>query len=72
MTIETELKKRLKYPYKWGNIQNNYYDKMTNFIYTNFHLDEVINRLKSDFENTPDFYQMFNYALNRWYCTGSA
>jgi len=31
--IETELKKRLKYPYLWGRKQNNDYDHRTNFIY---------------------------------------
>ena len=47
--IETELKKRLIYPYKWGRKQNDQFDKLTNFIYRTFLFDDVtellVNRL---------------------------
>ncbi len=34
--IESELKKRLVYSYKWGQKQNDSFDKPTNFIYHTF------------------------------------
>ena len=34
--IESELKKRLSYPYKWGQKQNDIFDNQTNFIYHTF------------------------------------
>ena len=32
--IESELKKRLSYPYKWGQKQNDNFDRLTNFVYS--------------------------------------
>ena len=32
--LETELQKRLQYPYLWGRKQNDFWDGYTNFIYT--------------------------------------
>ena len=40
--IESELKKRLNYPYKWGRKQNDYFDKLTNFVYKISSFEEVL------------------------------
>ena len=42
--IEFELKKRLVYPYKWGQKQNDIFDKQTNFIYHTFSFEELLKR----------------------------
>ncbi|WP_299465395.1 hypothetical protein [uncultured Microscilla sp.] len=64
--IESELKKRLIYPYKWGRKQSNSWDRDTNFIYQtdNFQeLEEIINGFNPGLKN---------YTLNRWYNFWSA
>ncbi len=70
--IETELKKRLIYPYKWGRKQNDQFDKLTNFIYRTFLFDDIIKEINSKFENDKDKKNISNYALNRWYNFWSA
>ncbi|MEA1986419.1 MAG: hypothetical protein U9N76_02880, partial [Candidatus Marinimicrobia bacterium] len=70
--IETELKKRLKYPYKWGQKQNDNDDKKTNFIYHTFYFNQLIEKIKNEFKNESDYKQLANYALNRWYNFWSA
>lgn len=70
--IETELKKRLIYPYKWGRKQNDKFDKLTNFIYHTFLFDDVIKEINRRFENDKDNKNISNYALNRWYNFWSA
>ncbi len=52
--IETELKKRLTYPYKWGRKQNDQFDKLTNFIYSTFLFDDVIKEINRRFKNDQD------------------
>jgi hypothetical protein len=70
--IETELKKRLTYPYKWGRKQNDQFDKLTNFIYSTFLFDDVIKEINRRFKNDQDRKNISNYALNRWYNFWSA
>ncbi len=70
--IESELKKRLAYPYKWGRKQNDQFDKLTNFIYRNFLFDDVIKEINRRFKNDQDRKNISNYALNRWYNFWSA
>ena len=69
---ETELKKRLTYPYKWGRKQNDQFDKLTNFIYRIFLFDDVINEINRRFKSDKDNKNVSNYALNRWYNFWSA
>jgi len=70
--IETELKKRLTYPYKWGRKQNDQFDKLTNFIYSTFLIDDVVKEINRRFKNDPNRKNISNYALNRWYNFWSA
>ena len=71
-TIESELKKRLSYPYKWGRKQNDYFDNLTNFVYHISNFDEVINEIETKFKNDKEHQNISNYALNRWYNFWSA
>lgn len=70
--IETELKKRLSYPYKWGQKQNDRFDKQTNFIYHTFKFDELLNEIDKRFKSEKEYNLYFNYSLNRWYNFWSA
>ena len=70
--IETELKKRLPYPYKWGRKQNDNFDKQTNFIYSTKQFEFLIKEIKNRFNNNFNYNDIFNYALNRWYNFWSA
>jgi len=70
--IETELKKRFNYPYKWGRKQNDQFDKLTNFIYSTFLFDDVVKEINRRFKNDPNRKNISNYALNRWYNFWSA
>lgn len=59
--LETELKKRWEYPYKWGRKQSDDWDYKTNFIYNIIDFKELEEKIKNfDFS-------LKNYALNRWY-----
>ena len=70
--IEKELKKRLTYPYKWGRKQNDYFDKLTNFVYRVSDFDEVISEINTRFKKDKEHKNISNYALNRWYNFWSA
>jgi hypothetical protein len=72
LQIENELKKRLTYPYKWGRKQNNYFDKLTNFVYNISEFDEVIKEINNRFKTDKEHQNISNYALNRWYNFWSA
>lgn len=72
LQIESELKKRLLYPYKWGRKQNDYFDKLTNFIYRTSEFDEVIKEINGRFKSDKENKNISNYALNRWYNFWSA
>ncbi len=70
--IEKELKKRLSYPYKWGRKQNDYFDKLTNFVYHIPNFDEVLKEIENRFRKDKEHQNIANYALNRWYNFWSA
>ncbi len=70
--IESELKKRLKYPYKWGRKQNDRYDKLTNFVYSEPVFENVLAEIKKRFSSDRENENISNYALNRWYNFWSA
>lgn len=70
--IETELKKRLSYPYKWGRKQNDYFDGLTNFVYRIPSFEEVLKEIESRFSSDKEHQNIANYALNRWYNFWSA
>jgi len=70
--IEKELKKRLTYPYKWGRRQNDYYDKLTNFVYHIPTFDETLKEIENQFRKDKEHQNIANYALNRWYNFWSA
>lgn len=72
LQIECELKKRLSYPYEWGQKQNDYFDNQTNFIYHISSFEDLLNEIKNRFINNSDYKKYFNYALNRWYNFWSA
>ncbi len=65
--LESELKKRLSYPYKWGLKQNDEFDKKTNFIYKIYSFDDLITKIEKTFESEENKDLLFNYSLNRWY-----
>ena len=74
--IQTELKKRREFPYRWGRKQNDYWDKLTSFIY---HIDDwemLIQTIKSHYEHIKnksiDYKDFFDYAINRWFNFWSA
>lgn len=71
-SIEKELKKRLQFPYKWGRIQNNFYDSKTNFIYKIQKFEALIEEIDLLFKNKNDYNSVRNYALNRWFNFWSA
>ena len=70
--IETELKKRLAYPYKWGRKQNDQFDKLTNFVYHISIFDEALEEIEKRFSKNKEHQNIANYALNRWYNFWSA
>ena len=72
LQIETELKKRLKYPYKWGRKQNDQFDKLTNYIYRIPSFEEVLKETEKKFNRDKEHKNIANYALNRWYNFWSA
>ena len=70
--IETELKKRITYPYQWGQRQNDNFDKQTNFIYHTFYFEELLKEIETKFQKDKNYNSYFNYTLNRWYNFWSA
>lgn len=71
--IETQLKNRLQYPYKWGKKQNDHWDDYTNFIYDYADWDAVVQAMKAIINAYGlDQHELFNYAANRWYNFWSA
>ena len=72
-SIEFELKKRWKFPYKWLRKQNNQWDAATNFIYHIPIWDNLIKRTDQiSLTQNLDSVELFNYAINRWYNFWSA
>jgi hypothetical protein len=70
--VETELQKRLQYPYVWGKMQNNLFDSKTNFIYSIFEFEKLLTRIDQIFKGNEKYNEYFNYAINRWYNFWSA
>lgn len=70
--IETQLKKRWSLPYNWGRKQDDAWDLQTRFIYGIAEFDEVNHRISNLFSEHPNFLELRNYALNRWYNFQSA
>lgn len=66
LRVETELKKRLAYPYKWGRKQSDDWDAKTSFIYTTYSFKKLVEKTTYFDETVRD------YALNRWYNFWSA
>lgn len=66
--VESELKKRLVYPYRWGRKQSNSWDTNTNFIYKTYSLESLLKKIKY-FNFTQE---LKDYTLNRWYNFWSA
>jgi hypothetical protein len=66
LRVETELKKRLIYPYKWGRKQSDDWDAKTNFIYSTYTFEKLLEKTTSFDETVRD------YAMNRWYNFWSA
>jgi hypothetical protein len=71
--IETELKKRLDYPYSWGRKQNDLWDRHSGFIYNTGTWKEVVelSKIKAEKENLEQK-AFLNYTANRWYNYRSA
>ncbi|WP_379965170.1 hypothetical protein [Epilithonimonas sp. UC225_85] len=59
-TLESELKKRLDFPYNWGRKQSDDWDRKTKFIYQTHDFETLENQCK-DFDDG-----LRNYAFNRW------
>jgi len=72
VAIENELKKRFRFPYRWGQKQNDEMDRQTNFIYHIQDFSSIIERIQSDFSVKPNHQEYFDYILNRWYNFWSA
>ena len=72
LRIENELKKRLNYPYKWGRKQNDYFDKLTNFVYKIPEFEVVLKEIEVRFKNDKEHQNIASYTLNRWYNFWSA
>lgn len=70
--VEIELKKRLIYPYKWGQKQNDNFDKQTNFIYHITLFEDLLKEIDKRFKSEKDYDLYFNYTINRWYNFWSA
>lgn len=70
--LENELKKRLKFEYKWGTKQLDVLDADTNFIYKINNFEAVLNKIDTNFKSLPNYISLKNYALNRWFNFWSA
>lgn len=59
-SLESELKKRLDFPYSWGRKQSDDWDRQTKFIYQTQNFESLENQCKN-FDDA-----LKNYAFNRW------
>jgi hypothetical protein len=69
---ESELKKRLFYPYMWGQKQNDQSDNATNFVYNITFFEDLLKEIENKFKSETNYENYFNYSLNRWYNFWSA
>jgi len=72
LLLEKELKKRTKLPYSWGCLQFDKFDKQTNFIYKIDSFDLLLKKIDTIFINNPQYLNLRNYTLNRWFNFWSA
>jgi len=70
--LEKELKKRLKFEYCWGRKQNDEFDYLTNFIYKISSFKLLLEKIDANLKSNPQFSDLKNYALNRWFNYWSA
>ena len=67
LAVGDELRKRLAYPYQWGGMQTDALDRQTRFIYDLSSGDSVLAMIDDLFGLRPNYTDLLNYALNRWY-----
>jgi hypothetical protein len=60
------------HPYRWGQKQNDNFDKQTNFIYHTFQFEELLKEIDKKFSSEKEYDLYFNYSINRWYNFWSA
>lgn len=66
--IEQQLRLRLAYPYRWGRKQNDLWDGYTQYVYTTFQWDALVEKMKATCErHALNKHELFQYAANRWY-----
>jgi len=70
--LEKELKKRTELDYFWGRKQQNEFDNQTNFIYKTDSFEALLELIEGNFKNNPQYSDLKNYALNRWFNYWSA
>lgn len=71
--IETELKKRCKYQYRWFRKQNNSWDRLSSFVYSTSNWDKLNEQIALIIATEKlDEKQFFQYCSNRWYNFWSA
>lgn len=70
--LEKELKKRWQYDYLWGRKQTDSFDSQTNFIYKTTKFKSLLTKINTNFKDHPQFTNLKNYTLNRWYNFWSA
>ncbi|MBC7447323.1 MAG: hypothetical protein H7330_04635 [Hymenobacteraceae bacterium] len=69
--LQAELRARHALPYRWGQGQNDAFDRRTRFIYEVKTWDGLLARL-APLAGEPDFAALRDYAANRWYNFWSA
>ncbi len=71
--IESQLKKRLEYPYIWMRKQNDSWDNATRFIYKYSYWDDFVKAMERAWEKGSfDKSSFSHYAMNRWFNFWSA
>ena len=71
--LQTELGKRLAYPYIWGRKQNDEWDFYTNFIYKTPTWEALMPQMALVVQkHNLNKRALFNYTINRWYNFWSA
>lgn len=65
--IQTELEKRIIYPYKWFIKQNDEYDKLSDFVYKTDNFEEILRKINQINIAGDKKELFFNYTINRWY-----
>jgi hypothetical protein len=70
--LEKELKKRWQYDYLWVRKQTDSFDVQTSFIYQIAEFEILLEKIDTTFKDHPQFDNLKNYSLNRWYNFWSA